>query len=398
MNDPNPAVAVTLIADDLTGACDAGALFAGRGRVSVIVGAGAVDPARDVVALDTESRAVSPVEARHRMRAAARRLGARLHTGLLFKKIDSTLRGPVGGEVEALQDLSGRRTALVCPAFPEQGRTVVDGLLRVGGTPAHATSVGLDPAYPGGTSDVAEILRRGALRAIRHLPLACVRAGREHLLTTLARAGVGILSADAETDADLDTLAAAATSPDVVLAGSAGLARAVAAQLGREGPPVVLPGGAWLIVAGSLHPATRAQLRALEAAGVAGVAVDDRREPDLAAVAGALRGGRPAFLATVEPAAGTPSARSRAATALAEAAARLVAQSPPSLVVVTGGDTAYALLMALGADHLELSGSPASGLALADLVVDGAPSLAVLTKAGGFGPPDLFLSLLKGTP
>jgi len=390
-------MAVALIADDLTGACDAGALFAGRGRVSVIVGAGAVDPARDVVALDTESRAVSPVEARHRMRAVARRLGARLHTGLLFKKIDSTLRGPVGGEVEALQDASGRRTVLVCPAFPEQGRTVVDGLLRIDGTLAHATSVGLDPAYPGATSDVAEILRRGARRAIRHLPLGCVRGGREHLLTTLARAGVGILSADAETDADLDALAAAATSPDVVLAGSAGLARAVAAQLGREGPRVALPGGrAWLIVAGSLHPATRAQLRTLEAAGVAGVAVDEGREPDLAAVAWALRGGRPAFLTTVERAAGTPSARSRAATALAEAAARLLAQSPPSLVAVTGGDTAYALLMALGADHLELSGSPASGLALADLVVDGAPPLAVLTKAGGFGPPNLFLSLLKG--
>jgi uncharacterized protein YgbK (DUF1537 family) len=65
-------------------------------------------------------------------------------------------------------------------------------------------------------------------------------------------------------------------------------------------------------------------------------------------------------------------------------------------VVVTGGDTAAALLGALAGARLELVGSPAAGLALADLVVARGPAISTLTKAGGFGPPDLLVTLLKG--
>ena len=60
------------------------------------------------------------------------------------------------------------------------------------------------------------------------------------------------------------------------------------------------------------------------------------------------------------------------------------------------GDTAIALLRGLGASRLELTGAPASGLALGDVIVDAVPVLSVLTKAGGFGAPDLFSTLLKG--
>jgi uncharacterized protein YgbK (DUF1537 family) len=75
---------------------------------------------------------------------------------------------------------------------------------------------------------------------------------------------------------------------------------------------------------------------------------------------------------------------------------RVIAQASPTLVVLTGGETALAVLRALGARHLELDGAPASGLALGRLVVQEASSLPVLTKAGGFGPPDLFVALARG--
>jgi len=79
-------------------------------------------------------------------------------------------------------------------------------------------------------------------------------------------------------------------------------------------------------------------------------------------------------------------------------AARVLAESRPDLVAVTGGETAVALLRAVGATRVELSGSPSSGLALGEAVVDAGSTFPLLTKAGGFGPPDLFLALLKGTP
>ena len=90
---------ITLIADDLTGACDAGAHFSGRGRVGVFVDATRVDVTRAVAVVDTESRGLSPSEAGARVRAVARDLRVRIRAGFVFKKIDSTLRGPVTAEL-----------------------------------------------------------------------------------------------------------------------------------------------------------------------------------------------------------------------------------------------------------------------------------------------------------
>src|SRR5262249_16977390 len=117
-----------LIADDLTGACDAGATFAGRGPVPVFIAPALPGAEWSVAFVDTESRGLSPADASNLVRATVNRVGE-LAGSLLFKKIDSTLRGPVGAELDALLDTSGRRMALVCPAFPGQRRTVVDGTL-----------------------------------------------------------------------------------------------------------------------------------------------------------------------------------------------------------------------------------------------------------------------------
>jgi uncharacterized protein YgbK (DUF1537 family) len=388
----------TLIADDLTGACDAGALFAGGGRVGVFIDAD-VGPDWGVAAVDTETRALGPAAARERVRGAAGRLAGRIGTGLLFKKIDSTLRGAVGAELDELLAATGRPGALVCPAFPAQGRTVREGILRVGGLPAHASAIGRDPSFAGDTSEVAAVLRRGAGRPVVALPLARMRGGAEALRRALAAEPGALVVADAESDADLDALAGAALAvPGLVLAGSAGLARAAASRLGLAGPPAPLPEGrAWLVVAGSLHPASRAQLRALEAAGVAGAIVEEGAEPDIRALIARLAEGRPAVLSTREAADAAPQARSRMAACLAAAAARLLARARPDCVAVTGGDTAHALMRALGADHIALRGAPGSGLALGDLVARPGGPVTLLTKAGGFGPPDLFLTLLKGS-
>jgi uncharacterized protein YgbK (DUF1537 family) len=80
---------------------------------------------------------------------------------------------------------------------------------------------------------------------------------------------------------------------------------------------------------------------------------------------------------------------------LAVQAATAIEKERWDLVAVTGGETAVALWAALGADRLDLIGVPAPGLALGHLRVRGREPLALLTKAGGFGPPDLFVSLQK---
>ena len=387
-------MAVTIIADDLSGACDAGALFAGHGPVGVFVAPDLPGAGRPAAAVDTESRTLPPPDAAARVRGAAAGLQARLRGGRVFKKIDSTVRGNVAAELDALMSATDAPTALLCPAFPGQGRTVVHGLLSVHGVLAHEGPAGRDPDYPGASSDLVEILSRDARRPVSLLPLKEVRSPLEDLARALAERS-GVVVADAEVDLDLDALARAALGhPGILLAGSAGLARSAASAWGYAAPAPALPGpGGWLVVAGSRHPATRAQIDALEASGAAGVRLGGRREPDLAKVVGAIRAGRPAFVSSDDTTEGT---REDIAARLAAAAKHVLAEASPVLVALTGGETAQAVMRALGARRLELDGAPASGLAIGRLVVNEASTLPILTKAGGFGPPELFVALASG--
>ena len=228
------------------------------------------------------------------------------------------------------------------------------------------------------------------------LALDDVRAGREKIAHVLEQHPGAVVAADAETDDDLASLAQAALSvPGTLAVGSAGLGRAVSHALGLHGPAVALPAGpARLVVVGSLHPASRAQLEALGSAGVAVVTVDALGHGDLAPAIAALERGRAAVVASTA----TPAPRETMTGHLARTAARILDRAPADLVAVTGGATAYALIQALRPRHFELLGAPAAGLALGRLALEDGLVLPLLTKAGGFGGPDLFTTLLGGTP
>jgi D-threonate/D-erythronate kinase len=389
---------VTIIADDLTGACDTGCLFAGAGLVGVLAEPAltAADPVvtGPVVAVDTESRSLAPPDAAAAIHAAARRLGARLAAGRVFKKVDSTLRGAAGAELTALLAHGPPFTgALVCSAFPAQRRVVRHGRLLVDSVPVHRSAIGRDPAFRGATAEVAALLAGGA--PVISLGLDDVRAGAEKVAHLLERHPGALVAADAETDADLATLAEAAlAAPGTLIAGSAGLGRALSRALGCESPAVALPPGrARLAVVGSLHPASRAQLEALLAAGVPLVTADAGGHGDPGAAVAALAAGRAALVAS----AAAPADREAVARNLAAAAAWILERAAPDLVAITGGDTAYALIRALRPRRFDLAGAPAHGLSLGRLVREDGRGLAVLTKAGGFGAPDLLATLLGGT-
>ncbi len=343
---------VTIVADDLTGACDAGTLFAGKSPVPVAVWP---DPpvAAPVSVVDTESRDLEAAEATRRVRRAIGP-GARAGASVWFKKIDSTLRGHAGAELAALLRATGVASALVCPAFPAQGRSVVDRQLFVNGEPR---------------ASVVDRLRPEVDRPLAWIPLGDVRTGGVALTARVMRLAGMIAVADAETDADLDALVGAALALEAppLLAGSAGLARALAERLGLLAGPASLPTGRWLIVAGSLSPSTRRQIAEARRAGLRVLATPDAGRGDAAT----------------------------AATEVGAEAARLLAAEPFDLVCVTGGETAVALYRALGATRLDLVGAPQPGLALGWLGMPGRADLAMLTKAGGFGPSNLFVSLAR---
>lgn len=395
---------VGIQADDLTGACDTGAVFAARGLDTVVLLPEAPEPARApaILVLDTETRDLTEPEARTRARTAAARLAARRPV-TLYKKVDSTLRGAVAAELGGVLEGAGLARAVLAPAFPAQGRTVVDAVVRLAGRPASETAIAHDPAFPATGASVLALLGIGGLRPAAAVPLALIREGRAAVAARLGRFD-GAFVCDGETDADLTVVATASEGRPVLLAGSAGLAAALARCI-ASGPsrrPARLP-LPLLVVAGSAHAATQAQVARLAEAGVGGHWLDvdgrvvDSRDPRPRGRA-SLGSSVPdsAFVALApRPAGGAPGWRERAVTALAAAArerletdGRVGGPGGTGTLLLTGGETAAGVCRALGATGLALAGEVEPGLALGTLLDGPFAGLAVVTKAGGFGDPE----------
>jgi uncharacterized protein YgbK (DUF1537 family) len=419
---------LAILADDLTGACDAAVPFARRGLVTRVllaarpVLAGDAGPV-DVVAVDADSRQVSRRLAVARTSLAARALRTP-GTARLFKKVDSTLRGHVGPELLACLRAWDTPLAILCSAFPATGRWVQGGEIFVDGR----GSIGTVAALAGLPSD----------RRTGHLGLPVLRAGVDaasEALEHLARGGARVVVADADTPGHLTALVEAATrhAAPVLLAGAGGLAAALAEWMVQErlsaaggagAAPVVaswasaLPvqeapgmdgGPPWLVVAGSQTEVTQHQVVELARAGAEVLPLDV--DEVLARPAVALAAGRraaallredvtPVLRLVVQPGADGvlsrgPRLDERAARLLARAVCVAVQRETPSGLFLTGGSTARAALLALGVDGLRLEREPLPGIA-AGVAFGGAwDGRPVITKSGGFGAPDAIRRLVR---
>jgi uncharacterized protein YgbK (DUF1537 family) len=374
---------VGIQADDLTGACDTGAPFAAGGLETLVVvsdGDGTTSlpsESATVLVVDTESRTAPAEEARARARGA----GSALKAGpprILYKKVDSTLRGHVAAELDGMLDGSGLAVAVLAPAFPAQRRTVLDGCLRVDGRPAGETAIARDPAFPRTGASVLALLASGGVRPVAPLPLTTVRRGPDEVRARLQRfmgTGGRAVVADAETAADLAVVASAGLDGPVLLAGSAGLAAALVARMpaakpgGRAAQPVRLRRPV-LVVAGSAHPATRAQIERL-----------------------GRRDGLDVLAPPSDRGADDPARRRETVARLADAAHARIERARPGTLLLTGGETAIAVLRTLGAGGLSLAGELEPGVALGTLVGGPLDGLVLVTKAGGFGDADTLVRI-----
>lgn len=354
-----------LIADDLTGACDAAVTFKLCGARSIVFLANSnAPPHYDVLALSTESRDVDTSAMRQHIQNAALRLEA-FHPTIVFKKIDSTLRGNVGGEIAAAMEAFGCQSAVITPAFPQMGRIVRNGYLYVEGDASWAPI------------DVAGRLCAQSLEG-------CVHVCGDAVADAIER-GHPFISVEARCDGDLHALAAATSGfgRRVLYAGSAGLAAAVAGvRFGsRVQGTISKPGPLGSIFCiGSDHPITVAQLAALASERpVEYFSAGSVRGSSLAAC---LRLGHHGIVALL-----------RNETSREEIRELLLCAGRFAALLLSGGDTASLVCSALEAEAIELEGEIVTGLPWGRLrggVLDG---LLVATKSGGFGRPDALVAV-----
>ena len=385
---------IGLIADDLTGALDSGAGFAKAGLRSVMpfgpTGTVALPVGADVIIFNTATREGDAVVARERAREAALRLLGH-GVSLIYKKIDSVLRGHPGPELSGVLDAiaithPGAR-ALVAPAFPAQGRTTVDGVQLVQGVPV-ASHLGrlehaLAPVFA--SCDIRDAITDDDLRVIARDGVAGGRllwVGSAGLASQVVEAfrSSGAASETREVDTRSD-------EPDSG-AGSGEVWNAVR-------PERVI------VVAGTVHPATVVQVEALVADGWGHIAFDiggpdgwpDEREILRAmtncSASGVVVSTHANLAGHSHPDEVIPSLVRNAVTLLdriAPIVSTLLMDGRTGLVV-TGGETAQHLFTGIGVTSVDVSGEALPGIPIGVMEFGGV-RVRVATKSGGFGGSD----------
>ncbi|MGE7371205.1 four-carbon acid sugar kinase family protein [Neorhizobium sp. NPDC001467] len=334
---------LAILADDLTGALDSAAPFAGRGlRTEVALTRDAmtaiVADRPDVIAINLHTREIGVDAARA---ATASAIGM-LPTGTrLFKKVDSRLKGNIVAELDAIPFAR----ALVVPAIPEFNRIVEGGSVR---------GFGVDMPV-----DIAGKLGPHAVRAV-----------------------IPDTSSAADIDAALDVAQADGTD---LLIGARGLAEALARRMTAQvqARPADIPTGRITFVIGSRDPITLAQIDTLRAGhDIAYIAAPNGRIAETVRPDAALT----LVQATPGDSELDPQDVSEAlADGLSEA---FRATSPPDVgstgtLLLSGGATAEAVMRRLSVTRLRLHGECLPGLGLGS-----ADGRCIIAKSGGFGHPD----------
>ena len=351
-----------LLADDLTGALDTAAEFVGlTGPVHAYwqgVRPGVLPPN---AALDTGTREADEAAARSAVTAATPALAG---AGIAYKKLDSLLRGHALPELAACFAAGGWRHGVLAPAFPFQGR------VTHGGQQWMLDGGGWVPAGP------------PLVDALRALGLAA------HQGRSGAALAPGVTVFDAETDADLDAVAALANEAPVLWCGTGGLARALAARHPRpEVPPMPRP---VLGLFGSDQAVTAGQLAAC---GEHWTALPHGGAEHAAHLARRLERDGVA-LASLDLPPGL--SRAEAARRIGGELRRLVQSlPPPGTLAVAGGETLRGLCTALGARSLLVQGRAVPGVPVSTICGGRWHGVTVVSKSGAFGHPTLLRDLLR---
>lgn len=432
----NARVDTVIVADDFTGACDTAVQFVAPGKPCPVF---FVDSGGNLTAgslaeqqcsyvrlvVDTESRHLGREEAHQRLTTIAEAL-RNCSPKFVYKKVDSTLRGEIATEIEAIWSHFNDRVAVLAPAYPSAGRTTSRGRCLVHGVPVHETSFGYDLRSPVRSSVIEDYVPHGVV--VKHATTA-------NIATTLRRTNAGeAIIVDATTDNDLELLARSLLeAPErYLVVASAGLAtalrrvrrprtrepEAIAAPSANVSPSVTdsshsslseavsndTPLAPVIAIVGSVNARSRRQTAYFAARRKPfTIQIRPHQPPDAAAslvreVEIGVADGQDVLVTTVSPpekeALRYEEAADHAAKALAASlgtiACKLLHRFPFARLFLTGGDTAMAVIEAVNASMVHVRAEVEPGVPVISVACEIAGrrwEICAVTKAGGFGEP-----------
>lgn len=413
---------IAVIADDLTGAADTGVQCCPHFTNATLLSHRDLSPPLDsqALAVYTSTRSMKPTLAGYRVRSMARQLRG-FGPKRVYKKVDSCLRGNVGAEVDAMVDEMAFELSFIAPTFPDMGRITVHDVHLVHNRPVAETELSRDPVTPVTESRLSRTIAAQSRYRVGHVDLEFLEGDSNRLVCEidhLTDSGVRHVAFDAERQVHLDRIAriALASSKKILLVGSAGLARGLMSnfpekRLDEEPESDHFPEGHHLLVCGTVAEPTRLQISALlEAYPYQVITLEPRQVVDPSQRDKVLFKANQAqrvlsknnLILRIDP--GKPRqapetkkpSRGRAqgiVRGLGVFVARVLEGTAPASLFLSGGDTATAVLRAIGAQGIRLRGEIVPGMPREVLIgglMDGRP---VVTKAGAFGQRETLMAL-----
>jgi len=270
---------IFIIADDLTGANDTGVQFAKNGyKTSVLILDEKLKSMKsknihDVLVIDTETREVEENVARDKLARMLKEINLRVgENNIIYKKIDSTLRGNVGAEIEEILKNFKKKFCLLSPSFPPHQRVTIGGNLIVEDNP-----LGFSPYIAGNNHNIAEsfipsIIEKQTKLPIGSIDISEIQKGKTtiiDLIANLTNEGKKIIVADSSNEKHLKDIISSGMSfgSKVLFAGSAGLANCLAESYKKTTKPKINVRdnkSPMLIVGGSRNPIMVDQIRHLK--------------------------------------------------------------------------------------------------------------------------------------
>lgn len=378
---------LAVITDDFTGASEIAGIALAKGHRTVIETQAVSQSDADVLviasnmrSLDTESAAIKSAELTEQILA--------LGPELIFKKVDSVLRGNVGSELEAQMKAEAKPRALLVPANPSLQRTIVDGIYYVNDAPIAKSVFAENYNFSSATSNVVEILKNRGTQNV-----TCISSGDDF-------DDAGLLIGNAKSPEDLRRWAARVNG-QMVPAGAADFFSAILDSrlpAGTQNHTNIddIEFGRALYVCGSNFPSSQKAVVDAASRGLCVVSMPNEvyynSEIDPASlelwsreVSAAFENHRNVAIAALQKPGGTSLSGSQVTKVLAAAARQAVTEGCVDDLMIEGGSTAHALMSALNISKLIPTQLLAAGVTR--MKVDDYPNLHVTMKPGSYRWP-----------
>lgn len=306
----------------------------------------------EVWIINTHSRSDSEARAAKRVKKAIEHLKS-WNAEYYYKKIDSTLRGNIGVELETIIDSLQLEKLPLCAAFPQMDKITINSVHYVHGERVSESAYSEDVKFPVKESNINK------------------------LLAMQMRNPEKIEVKDAASDKDLENLSKEATGK--VFSGAAAWAGKLAdcwLTSSRKIQDVMMTPGPVLVVSGSMNPVSFDQINYWTKSGF--YSEDTNESSGFAEIGGDI------LIKTVTE------KDEGSLKKLTKASCGLWASKKWDRVILNGGDTAYSFMAYIGVENVQVIKSLMPGIALIEF--DG--KYAVL-KPGGYGESETLVKLMR---